>query len=101
MDNNERFNQMLNSCQHPRAVYKALSNLVEFIAYQEQITGRPLSYGEKKATAVWFPIIIQSEPGDTEIVDKLIARHPDKSGINHFLETIKNWMEISHERRNH
>ena len=28
MTNNERFNAMLNSCQHPRAVYNALYALV-------------------------------------------------------------------------
>lgn len=27
MNNNERFNQLLNSCQHPRAVYNGLQAL--------------------------------------------------------------------------
>lgn len=29
MTNNEKFNQMLNSCQHPRRVYNALTALAE------------------------------------------------------------------------
>ena len=33
MTNNEKFNQLLNSCKHPRAVYNALSSWADFIAY--------------------------------------------------------------------
>lgn len=69
-------------------------SLEEFIAYQEQLINRPLSENEREVTAVWLEIINQSEPGDTEFMDKLIAQHLDQEGINHFLEAVKAWMEV-------
>lgn len=66
-----------------------------FIAYQEQIAGRALSRDEREITAAWLEIINEAEPGDTEIVDHLIAQHPDKCRANLFLETVKTWMEVA------
>ena len=30
----------------------------------------------------------------TEIVNRLIAQHPDKDQVNHFLAAVKTWMEV-------
>lgn len=68
-----------------------------FIAYQEQLINRPLSEREREITAVWLEIINKAKPGDTEIVDKLIARYPDEDGINHFLKAVKAWMEVKRD----
>lgn len=73
--------------------------LEPFIAYQEQLINRPLTEGERVVTAAWLEIINQAEPGDTEIINKLIAQHPNESGMNHFLEAVKNWMEVANEQR--
>lgn len=45
MTNNERFNAMLNSCQHPRAVYNALYALAPAIsearsAFTDRLVGK-------------------------------------------------------------
>ena len=68
--------------------------LEAFIAYQEQLINRPLTENERKATAVWLEIINQAEPGDIEIVDRLIAQHPDDDQVNHFLRAVKTWMGV-------
>lgn len=68
--------------------------LEAFIAYQEQLISRPLTADEREVTAVWLEIINQAEPGDIEIVDCLIAQHPDKDQINRFLTAVKVWMEV-------
>lgn len=75
------------------------ATLEAFIAYQEQLISRPLTADEREITAVWLEIINQAEPGDTEIINKLIAQHPNESGMNHFLEAVKNWMEVANEQR--
>ncbi len=65
-----------------------------FIAYQEQLISRPLTADEREVTAVWLEIINQAEPGDIEIVDRLIAQHPDDDQVNHFLRAVKTWMGV-------
>lgn len=68
--------------------------LEAFIAYQEQLISRPLTADEQEVTAVWWEIINQAEPGDIEIVDRLIAQHPDEDQVNHFLTAVKAWMGV-------
>lgn len=70
------------------------ATLEAFIAYQEQLISRPLTVDEQEVTAVWLEIINQAEPGDIEIVDRLIAQHPDDDRVNHFLTAVKAWMEV-------
>lgn len=70
------------------------ATLEAFIAYQEQLISRSLTADEREVTAVWLEIINQAEPGDIEIVDRLIAQHPDKDQVNHFLMAVKAWMEV-------
>lgn len=65
-----------------------------FVAYQEQLINRPLTEDERKITAVWLDIINQADPEDTKIIDQLIAQHPGKDGMKHFLESVKMWMEL-------
>lgn len=47
MSNNERFNQLLNNCYHPRAVYAALVTLFP-VAQETQIGPRSPSGSERK-----------------------------------------------------
>lgn len=70
------------------------ATLEAFISYQEQLISRPLTADEQEVTAVWLEIINQAEPGDIEIVEHLIAQHPDEDQVNHFLRAVKAWMEV-------
>lgn len=92
MDNNEQFNQLLNSCQHSRAVYNALFSWAAFIAYQEQIKGRCLSDAEKALMEVWWPLIADADQETIATVDELIAQHHSDKWMNKFLTAVKAWM---------
>lgn len=73
------------------------ASLEQFISYQEQLISRPLSEGEKEATAKWLEIINETVTGELDrvtVMDRLgqLIEQSDSGPVLRFLEGVRRWL---------
>lgn len=73
------------------------ASLEAFIAYQERLINRPLSEGEREATAAWLKVLNETVTGELDRVtvlerlDQLIEQS-DSGTVLRFLEGVRRWL---------